>query len=1000
MLLDSLSDIVLPTHCQGNKSPVMPRSPDSDAEDILRALAEDFSSVQDFGDYRYPDSPPSASDFAPDFVAAVHRTMAGALAAEAKAEAELLAQQEKEGAAQREGGDPDVNVQKLCERIAQQEREQKEKEQAESELRRAKADLDKATSALASAQAQAQAEAQLASRAPGTPVQQLLTPHAYPKSSMPQNASEASQLLENNKKALVLSGQQGRYIPITPGKDGAPGPQVHAQDISTLPPLAPMTGISPANWAATKTDIVEQLKMKIESMDKGLLQAAVISEANSDFTAMSDQAFCQKYVAAAGADQDTWLTLCQNAAQVQLHHISAVGLQRAQMLRPFAENNESTLPEAPSVGSAKRLSELRSRMFHAGVVVDSATSASSTPQEPAAGRRRIAHDMEVDPRDIPVPADLAGGIDAAPPEHSTLHHVSPPARDQTTFTQLIAASQGVDINSQVQVESWLDQPLNTMRDLMPVLWKYHTDLVVAEVTYQCRHVTTMIEALSERTLELQEDLSWLKTQDRVTQKQRAQVMSVAAGFDRKMSPNDRVLQLEWMMFQVPDLVTHCQNQPFFADRFGPGGADPVGSGAILFVCLATDPITVRAGKQWSPLTLLVWRAFELRQKFNLKYQGDAHNAPLWWGNTPVPQKHIKVSPSVPAFQRKLEAPLRVLLTVLNSSEQYKHNAITTLWPSLTVMTPQPAKEFDESHTALARLIITEAEGRCKATLYILFDAVTLLLAPSESGDSTIWEAKWYEQFFGRQWQEDESEKQASAHMQDSAGLAKGSSKGRLNHWVNALTHTARPFPIPFSIVPVGYIPFEWDQYCRKMGRQDQESNPPVAPYRPSDRTLGQFVPGQAASSGGDQANGPGQQQQQQAPYVTTTPPKHAGPSPSPTRAAANGPGSDPNQLQQVIGKASAPQQPSGEGGKGATTTTPPIDPQILAAQQELLAKGKGSQERVSPPRQKGPAEQVQLLTAGDWATKTWQQWSQAGQHREQKYTAEEWAAWKQSQSQS
>ena len=963
---------------------MFPSSSDSDhgSEDsieLVRSIAASFISVPESGSGRCPDSPPTADNLAPDFVAAVRNELAtmssaasvAALSAEAKAEMELL---------------------------AQQERERKAQEDAEAELKRAQADLEQANQHLANVTAEPSS-----GRAPGTPVSQLLTPTplTQPKAGFPQNAAEASVMLETQHKALVLTGEKGRHIPLISGKDGAPPTQASASN--TLPPLPAPPSITPAAWASTKLTIVEQLKMQIASMDKGLFQAAVISEANADYSTLSDQAFSQKYAAAAGSDSQTWLTLCQNAAQAQLHNISAMGLQRAQSL-PFADDTTLTLPDAPSVGASKRLAELRERKFHPGVVAEPLASASSTPQEPAAGRRRIANEMEVDPRDIPVPAEHPSGLESAVSDHTALELMSPPARSQDSFTQVLAASQGVDINDPSQVEAWLNQPVTSLRDVVPVLWRYHTDLVVAEVAYQCRHVTMMVEALSERTLELQEDLAWLKTQDRLAQKQRAQVMSVAAGFDRRMGPQDRVLQLEWMIYQIPELKSYCMQQPFFEARFQ--NADPIGTGAVLFVCLATDPITVKAGKYWSPLTLLVWRSFDIRLKFNARYQGDARNEPLWWQDQAVPGKHIKVSPSVPAFQRKLEAPLRVLLTVLNSCDQFRNNAITTLWPSLTVMTPQAAKEYDESHTAIARLVITESEGRCKATLYVLFDVVPVILAPGDAPNTTIWEQKWYEQFFGRQWQEDESERSSSEQMQNAVGLSKGSSKGRLNHWVNALTHTARPFPIPFSIVPVGYIPFEWSQYCRKMGRQDQESNPPAPPYRPSERNMGQFFPGQADSSGGDSTGGAAQRKE---PYVTTTPPRTTAPSPSPPRATANGQGGDGNELQQVIGKSSAPSPPPPRPGKGGAALSPPlqvgmttpqpaqvqlpqggIDPHILAAQQQLQAKGKGSTERVSPPRAKGQQGSVEILSAGDWASKTWTEWSQEGQ-----YTKEEWEAWKQ-----
>ena len=91
-----------------------------------------------------------------------------------------------------------------------------------------------------------------------------------------------------------------------PGQDGAPD-----ASSSTLPSEP---AITPEMWSNTKQEIVQKLRMQVESMDKGLLQAAVISEANNDFQSLSDKGFCEKYAVAATSDQQTWLVLCQNAA--------------------------------------------------------------------------------------------------------------------------------------------------------------------------------------------------------------------------------------------------------------------------------------------------------------------------------------------------------------------------------------------------------------------------------------------------------------------------------------------------------------------------------------------------------------------------------------------------------------------------------------------------------------------------------------------------------------
>ncbi len=65
----------------------------------------------------------------------------------------------------------------------------------------------------------------------------------------------------------------------------------------------------------------------------------------------------------------------------------------------------------------------------------------------------------------------------------------------------------------------------------------------------------------------------------------------------------------------------------------------------------------------------------------------------------TPNTHIKISSATPQFQRKLEAPLRAALLVINEADgPGDDRACTILWKSLTIMQPQAEKAFD--HTAL------------------------------------------------------------------------------------------------------------------------------------------------------------------------------------------------------------------------------------------------------------------------------------------------------------
>ena len=71
--------------------------------------------------------------------------------------------------------------------------------------------------------------------------------------------------------------------------------------------------------------------------------------------------------------------------------------------------------------------------------------------------------------------------------------------------------------------------------------------------------------------------------------------------------------------------------------------------------------------------------------------------------TPVPNKHIRCSPSSPQFQCKLEAPLRVILQALNQDRAHPNPQLTILWKTLTVMSPQSVRAFDPQPEPCARL---------------------------------------------------------------------------------------------------------------------------------------------------------------------------------------------------------------------------------------------------------------------------------------------------------
>ena len=106
--------------------------------------------------------------------------------------------------------------------------------------------------------------------------------------------------------------------------------------------------------------------------------------------------------------------------------------------------------------------------------------------------------------------------------------------------------------------------------------------------------------------------------------------------------------------------------------------------------------------------------------------GGSGGTPLYLSETQsVKNAHIRASPASPQFQRKLEIPLRVVLHALNQLDT-KKNQVVILWKSLTIMSPQEVRAFDDQQTACARLFYTTESGQLKGYMELnteLFNAL-------------------------------------------------------------------------------------------------------------------------------------------------------------------------------------------------------------------------------------------------------------------------------------
>ena len=189
--------------------------------------------------------------------------------------------------------------------------------------------------------------------------------------------------------------------------------------------------------------------------------------------------------------------------------------------------------------------------------------------------------------------------------------------------------------------------------------------------------------------------------NRQAQKHACGVQLLTTGWPQGMGPKDREYMIGWMIMQVPKIVEFLKEHGHVTDH----NAREV---KLYLNIFSTDPVTVPAGGGFfSTMTLLTFKAFDLRTAF-LERLGGGTGSPLYKDdNTPIHGHHIKVAPASPQWQRKLEAPLRVLLSCINShSDHNSQSKLTILWKTLTLLEPKQGDDFKEDIQAWARLFFT------------------------------------------------------------------------------------------------------------------------------------------------------------------------------------------------------------------------------------------------------------------------------------------------------
>ena len=441
--------------------------------------------------------------------------------------------------------------------------------------------------------------------------------------------------------------------------------------------------------------------------------------------------------------------------------------------------------------------------------------------EHRASRKRAAPTPQETPIGTPHPEMVDETMEPPPSQAVTapMSLFQPIVIQEEAAAGLTAASAAeIDPQDVQAVKQYFSQAVASRAEVFQIVRGYHLGVIRPELYNLVVQVESVVQGLDDRLLRQQQDTSWLLQDSRQAQKQACGLQLLLSGFENKMTPNDRLYQIDWMLSQVAIVRNFVEMRGWAPDKI---------DGYPCLNALSMDPVTPPASNGHSGVTILHFKAWDVRQAF-LDHFGGTSGTPLYWDpTTPVPNKHIRCSPSSPQFQRKLEAPLRVILQALNQDRANPNPQLTILWKTLTVMSPQSVRAFDPQAEACARLHYVQDScgtftGRLEVTATLL-DLLNQKTGESSAGEEqTVWQQCWFRTMFGNQLELDEADRMA---VQQAVRSAKGTGKGIAGgkgsrHWTNQHIHFhgGNPFPLDLEILSVEQVAFCWDEYCDKFNK--------------------------------------------------------------------------------------------------------------------------------------------------------------------------------------
>ena len=336
------------------------------------------------------------------------------------------------------------------------------------------------------------------------------------------------------------------------------------------------------------------------------------------------------------------------------------------------------------------------------------------------------------------PAEAAGQTTTLAETPPTLVH--PFTLDDAAADSVTAAEMGIDINDPAAMQAWQASPVTTTQDVMKILKSYHKTVIRPELYNMVLQLENALRNVDDRLFQAKRELEWMAKDNRNQQRIACGLQVLLSGFPTGVAPNQRGYMIGWMLKQVEGIRNFCKDRGYVT-------AETEKELGRYFNALTADPVTIPQGDAWSPMTMVTFKAWAERQAFMERYAGQGGTPFYMNETTPRANVHITASPCSPQWQRKLESPLRVVLSCVNNHPDFSTAPanIFVPWKTLTIMQPSARREFQEDAIAWARLFYSRESGEFRGRLELRPDLMKICVDPPANvgaEEANLWSEQW------------------------------------------------------------------------------------------------------------------------------------------------------------------------------------------------------------------------------------------------------------------